>query len=127
MRVRGCTVQTPRGLPARQAERLAAVCKAASDPTRVQMLHMLLQATEPICVCDFTDVFALSQPTVSHHLATLRQAGLVTARRNGVWTYYSLSTDLDDEALALISAVRRYASAAVGSAGWPPGHPSPRC
>ncbi len=75
-----------------------------SDPTRVHMLHMLREPTDPICVCDFTHVFALGQPTVSHHLAKLRQPGLVTAERDGVWTYYSLSAELSQEASALMIA-----------------------
>ena len=56
--------------------------RALADPTRVQMLHMLKAAAEPICVCDFTAAFDLGQPTVSHHSAKLREAGLVESRRS---------------------------------------------
>lgn len=106
VRSRGCKMQTPSLMPAERAERLAGLLKALADPTRVQMLYMLLRAPEPICVCDFTQVFALSQPTVSHHVAKLREAGLVDARRDGVWTYYSLRRDLAPEALNLVEAIR---------------------
>jgi ArsR family transcriptional regulator len=68
--------------------------RALADPTRVQMVHMLRAATEPICVCDFTAAFDLGQPTISHHLGKLRDAGLVEATRVGLWAFYSLRTDV---------------------------------
>ena len=104
-RVKGCCVSVAPPLPAEQAEDLAALFKALADPTRVQMLHMLKIATEPICVCDFTAAFDLGQPTVSHHLAKLRQAGLIASFKRGVWTFHHLRQDLSASrrvALALI-------------------------
>jgi len=76
-RVRGCCVALAPPLPDREVDELAAVYKALADPTRVQMLHMLKAATEPICVCDFTAAFDLGQPTVSHHLGKLKAAGFI--------------------------------------------------
>ena len=71
------------------AEDLAAVFKALSDPTRVAIVSRLTSG-EQCCVCDLTDAFDLSQPTVSHHLRILRDAGLVEAERRGTFAYYWL-------------------------------------
>jgi ArsR family transcriptional regulator len=71
------------------AERLAGVFKALADPTRVSIVNRLASGEE-CCVCDLTEAFALSQPTVSHHLRILRDAGLVEAERRGTWAYYRL-------------------------------------
>ena len=74
-------------LPRDDAEELAARFKALGDPTRVAIVNRLAQATET-CVCDLTATFDLSQPTISHHLKLLREAGLVEATRRGTWAYY---------------------------------------
>ena len=71
------------------AEDLATVFKALSDPTRVAIVSRLASG-EQCCVCDLTDTFDLSQPTVSHHLRILRDAGLVEAERRGTFAYYWL-------------------------------------
>lgn len=83
----------------------AALFRALADPTRVQMLHLLKAAADPICVCDFTAAFDLGQPTVSHHLARLKQAGLVTSFKRGVWSFYSLRADLTASARALVDLI----------------------
>jgi ArsR family transcriptional regulator len=104
-RTRGCCVQVAPPLPVAQAEDLAGLFKALADPTRVQMVHMLKAASEPICVCDFTAAFDLGQPTVSHHLARLREAGLISSFKRGVWTFHSLRPNLSaayEAVLALI-------------------------
>ena len=104
-RVKGCCVPVAPLLADAQADQLAAIFRALADPTRVQMLHLLKAATEPICVCDFTAAFDLGQPTVSHHLARLKDAGLVTSFKRGVWSFYLLRHDLPEPvgaALALI-------------------------
>ena len=104
-RARGCCLALAPPLPASAADELAALFKALADPTRVQMLHMLKAAAEPICVCDFTAAFDLGQPTVSHHLARLKEVGLVTSFKRGVWSHYMLREDLTpagESALALI-------------------------
>lgn len=74
-------------LPAAAAEQLAARFRALSDPTRVAIVNRLAQAAET-CVCDLTAAFELSQPTISHHLKVLREAGLVESSRRGTWVYY---------------------------------------
>src|SRR5262245_66512381 len=71
------------------AVELARVFAALSDPTRVSIVNRLA-CGEECCVCDLTDAFALSQPTISHHLRVLRDAGLVEAERRGTWAYYRL-------------------------------------
>jgi ArsR family transcriptional regulator len=76
-------------LPAREADRLAARFKALADPTRVAIVNRLAAADE-CCVCDLNAAFDLSQPTISHHLKVLREAGLVESSRRGTWAYYRL-------------------------------------
>lgn len=83
-----CGPDTP-VMPAAAATELAGIFKALSDPTRVAIVNRLA-ATSEVCVCDLTSAFELSQPTVSHHLRLLREAGLVEAERRGTWAYYRL-------------------------------------
>ena len=83
-----CTSDAP-PLPAADARRLATAFKALADPTRVAIVNRLSGA-DVLCVCDLTATFELSQPTVSHHLRILRDAGLVEAERRGTWAYYRL-------------------------------------
>lgn len=71
----------------------AALFKAIADPHRLTILATLARAQDEVCVCDFTDGLPLNQPTVSHHLRILREAGLVTCERRGTWVYYRLADD----------------------------------
>ena len=71
------------------AEALAARFKALADPTRVAIVNRLAAADE-VCVCDFVAALDLAQPTVSHHLKVLRDAGLVESSRRGTWAFYRL-------------------------------------
>ena|ERR1039458_653061 len=104
-RVRGCCVELAPALPDRTARHLAAVYKTLADETRVQMLHMLKAASEPICVCDFTAAFDLEQPTVSHHLAKLKAAGIITSSKRGVWAFYQLRADIPDAVRTTLDAI----------------------
>jgi ArsR family transcriptional regulator len=81
----------PEAAPLSVAERdqLAARFKALADPTRVAIINSL-SATDEVCVCNLTETFELSQPTISHHLKVLREAGLVESARRGTWAYYRL-------------------------------------
>jgi len=73
------------------AESMAALLKAVADPARLQLLSMLKQASnQEACVCDLTAPLGLSQPTVSHHLKVLTDAGLVTRQRRGSWAWFTL-------------------------------------
>jgi ArsR family transcriptional regulator, arsenate/arsenite/antimonite-responsive transcriptional repressor len=83
-----CGPDTP-VMASEDAEQLAATFKALADPTRVAIVNRLA-CGEDCCVCDLTEAFELTQPTVSHHLRVLRDAGLVEAERRGTWAYYRL-------------------------------------
>ena len=83
-----CAPDTP-PMPREAAEDLAETFKALSDPTRVAIVNRLSMASS-VCVCDLTAAFGLSQPTISHHLRILRDAGLIEAERQGTWAYYRL-------------------------------------
>src|SRR5687768_1202846 len=80
-----------------QAERMAAVAKALGDPVRVQLVDVLRKAAGKVCVCELVPLFDLSQPTVSHHLKVLRQAGIVDSERRGLWAYYYVLPDALEE------------------------------
>ena len=71
-----------------EAVRLAAVAKALGDPVRLQLVDVLRKHAGKVCVCELVPLFDLSQPTVSHHLKVLREAGIVGSERVGLWAYY---------------------------------------
>ena len=71
----------------------AGLFKALGDPHRLTMLATLARSEDEVCVCEFTSALPLNQPTVSHHLKILRDAGLVTWQRRGTWVYYRLAAD----------------------------------
>src|SRR5699024_704301 len=76
------------------AQDLARVFKALGDPTRVKLMAMIVGSSEgEMCVCDLTEPVGLSQPTVSHHMKLLVEAGLVTREQRGTWAYYQPTTD----------------------------------
>lgn len=70
------------------AERLAVIGKALSDPIRVQLVDVLRKHAGEVCVCELVPLFEVSQPTLSHHLKKLREAGIVDCERRGLWAYY---------------------------------------
>ncbi len=104
-RVKGCCNDVAPPLADGRADQLAAIYKALGDPTRIQLLHILAAAPAPVCVCDFTAAFDLGQPTISHHLAKLRDAGIVTSFKRGIWAFYSLDPDMPTAARAAIDLV----------------------
>jgi ArsR family transcriptional regulator len=75
------------------AQRIANVAKAVADPIRVQLLDVLRKHAGKVCVCELVPLFDVSQPTVSHHLKVLREAGLVESERQGLWVYYYVLPD----------------------------------
>lgn len=96
-----CCVPGAEPIEADAAEALASCFKALADPTRLAIVNRLAGSGE-VCVCDLVEEFDLSQPTISHHLRLLRQAGLVEAERRGTWAYYRLNRQaVADLALAL--------------------------
>jgi ArsR family transcriptional regulator, arsenate/arsenite/antimonite-responsive transcriptional repressor len=76
------------------AEETSALMKALADPTRLTMVAALWKAKAPVCICDFTADLELTQPTISHHMAKLKDAGLVEWEKEGIWTFYRLRPDL---------------------------------
>jgi ArsR family transcriptional regulator, arsenate/arsenite/antimonite-responsive transcriptional repressor len=85
------------------AERMAEVAKALGDPVRMQLVDVLRQHAGKVCVCELVPLFDLSQPTVSHHLKKLRDAGLVGSERQGLWAYYYVKPDALEELSAWLS------------------------
>jgi ArsR family transcriptional regulator, arsenate/arsenite/antimonite-responsive transcriptional repressor len=104
-RQRGVLQEVPAAGDEAWAGAWAGLLKALADPTRLSMVAALRRASGPVCICDFTAAYSLTQPTISHHMARLRSAGLVDASRRGIWVYYSLRTDLPEAVLRLLEAV----------------------
>ncbi len=88
-------------------EPAAALLKAIADPHRLRILATLVANDREVCVCDFTGALPLNQPTVSHHLRILRDAGLVTCERRGTWVYYQLAGDASERLAGALDAVFR--------------------
>jgi ArsR family transcriptional regulator, arsenate/arsenite/antimonite-responsive transcriptional repressor len=87
----------------RHSSALAELCKALADETRLRILALL--ARGEVCVCELHGSLRLPQPTVSRHLAFLRRAGLVVARRDGIWMHYRLADRLDPVTRTTLDAV----------------------
>ena len=77
----------------RKADRMAEVAKALGDPIRLQLVDVLRKHAGKVCVCELTPLFDVGQPTVSHHLKVLREAGIVDSERRGLWAYYYVIPD----------------------------------
>lgn len=89
-----------------EAREIASIFKALSDPTRVRLLSLI--AGSPggeACVCDLTEPVGLAQPTVSHHLKTLVDAGLLAREQRGRWAYYAIAPDASDLLLAGVETI----------------------
>ncbi len=87
------------------AQDAAELLRMLADPTRLSMLATLRAAVAPVCICDFLAAYGLSQPTISHHMGKLRRAGLVTARKDGIWIYYQATTPLPPLVEAVLANV----------------------
>ena len=101
-----CTPVVGQVISAAEADRLAGALKAIADPTRLRLISLVAaHAGEEACVCDLTDPVGLSQPTVSHHLKILVDAGILAREQRGRWAYYRLIDGaLDGIARALVPA-----------------------
>jgi ArsR family transcriptional regulator len=86
-----------------RAVRMAAIAKALGDPVRLQLVDVLRKHAGKVCVCELVPLFELSQPTVSHHLKVLRDAGVVGSERQGLWAYYYVIPDALKELSAWLS------------------------
>jgi ArsR family transcriptional regulator, arsenate/arsenite/antimonite-responsive transcriptional repressor len=80
-----------------QAARMAEVAKALGDPVRLQLVDVLRKHAGKVCVCELVPLFDISQPTLSHHLKRLREAGIVDSERRGLWAYYYVIPDALEE------------------------------
>lgn len=86
-----CTPLVREALDAAQAEQLAHTLKALADPARLRLLSIVAASeNEEACVCDLTEPIGLAQPTVSHHLRVLTEAGFLTRSKRGTWAYFKL-------------------------------------
>ena len=88
--------------PARAA-RIAEVAKALGDPVRLQLVDVLRKHAGKVCVCELVPLFDISQPTLSHHLKKLREAGIVDSERRGLWAYYYVNPEALEELSAWLS------------------------
>jgi len=96
------------------------IFKALGDPTRLRIVQMLARNGET-CVCMIVDELGMHQPAVSHHMAKLKQAGLLSARKDGQWVHYSLKTDaLKNGPLAFLSEIVERAEASAKAGGCSP-------
>jgi ArsR family transcriptional regulator, arsenate/arsenite/antimonite-responsive transcriptional repressor len=86
-----------------RAQRISTLAKALADPIRVQLLDVLRTHAGKVCVCELVPLFEVSQPTVSHHLKVLRDAGLVQSEKQGLWAYYYVLPGGLDELTAWLS------------------------
>jgi ArsR family transcriptional regulator len=99
-----CTPVTKDVLSAEDAERMAIAFKALGDPTRLRLLSIVAASDgDEACVCDLTEPVGLSQPTVSHHLKILMDAGYLTRSKRGTWAYYKLVPGSLDRVSALLA------------------------
>lgn len=85
-----------------EAEATAAIFRALGDPARVRIVNLLAGSDDPVCVCELVSPLELSQPTVSHHLKKLTDAGLLEREQRGRWAYYSLSGEALDRLASLV-------------------------
>ena len=85
------------------AERMATVAKALGDPIRLQLVDVLRKHAGKVCVCELTPLFDVAQPTVSHHLKVLREAGIVDSERRGLWAYYYVTDNGLEELTSWLS------------------------
>ena len=80
-----------------RATRLAAIAQALGDPVRIELVDVLRKHAGKVCVCELVPLFDLAQPTVSHHLKKLRDAGIVGSERKGLWAYYYVEPEALEE------------------------------
>src|SRR5438445_13632872 len=84
-----------------EAEATAGLFRALADPARIKIVNTLATSAEPVCACEFEPALGLSQPTVSHHLKKLTDAGLLEREQRGKWAYFSLKRDAAEKLAAV--------------------------
>jgi ArsR family transcriptional regulator len=85
-------------------DRTHAVLKALADPTRLDIFRRIAAGKGPVCVCRLVERFPVSQPTISHHLRVLREAGLVTVEKRGTWSWFAVAPGGLDVLLPLVKS-----------------------
>jgi len=100
-----CTPTAQPTIGQEQAEAAATLFAALADPTRLGILNLLAESRSEVCVCDITGSFKLGQPTISHHLRILKEAGMVTGDKRGKWVYYSLVAGKAEELRSILAQV----------------------
>ncbi len=106
MRERGVCCALPDVSPA-WAEGTSDLLKALADPTRLTIMASLWKAAAPVCICDLTAGLGLGQSTISHHMAKLKDAGLVDSEKRGIWIHYRLRAKLAPGAHRLLDQLIR--------------------
>jgi ArsR family transcriptional regulator len=103
-----CSPLMAEPLSGQQAEQIAPLLKALADPVRLRLLSLVAaHADGEACVCDLNDAFDLSQPTISHHLKVLHEAGLLDRSKRGTWVYYRIRPDVLADVAGMIGGVSR--------------------
>ena len=103
--VQCCAPLSASALSDEEAEATAVLFKALGDPARVRLMNMLAQGAGPVCMCELIEPVGLSQPTVSHHMKKLVEAGLVEREQRGKWAYFSLRREAVEK-LALVADMK---------------------
>ncbi|OMH24548.1 transcriptional regulator [Tersicoccus phoenicis] len=101
-----CTPTRLEALDEAAAARAAAVLKALADPTRLRLVSMVRSSARECCVCELSEPFDLSQPTISHHLKLLVDAGVLRRERRGTWSYYSIVPGSVEPALTALQTLQ---------------------
>jgi ArsR family transcriptional regulator len=97
-----CAPLATASLSDEEARATATLFRALSDPTRVKIVNLLARSDEPVCVCELVPAVEVSQPTVSHHLKKLTEAGLLEREERGKWAFYSLSGEAVERLASLV-------------------------
>lgn len=85
-----CCFEPQRVIESEEAQRISDLFEMAAHPVRLQILHVLAGEKQPVCVCDLQSLLPIKQPTVSHHLRLLLDAGFLQVERRGIWAFYSI-------------------------------------
>ncbi len=101
-----CGDLQPAALNVGTSTKTAETLRALGDPTRLGIMSLLANQAGPICVCDIVANFAQTQPTISHHLRILREAGLVDTMRRGTWAYYAIRPGALDTLIGALGTLR---------------------
>jgi len=100
--VAGCVPLAAPALSNEEAEATARLFAALGDPHRVRIVNLLATSREPVCICNLTRPLGLAQPTVSHHMKRLVEAGLLEREQRGKWAFFSLNPEAVSKLASLI-------------------------